>query len=152
MVRFSSLARGTPYKLVLVVRTDLGMRGGKIAAQVAHAAVGTVLDLQEAASAAGRRRSPTGDEASSPAAIRAANSVAALQRWLAQGQAKVVLQIGSQAAMHTLERRAREAGLPTHIVSDAGRTQVAAGSETVLAVGPAPIQLVDAITGHLKLL
>jgi PTH2 family peptidyl-tRNA hydrolase len=71
---------------------------------------------------------------------------------LHQGQAKVVLQVRDQAEMHELERRARAQGVSTHIVADAGRTQVASGSETVLAVGPAPVHIVDAITGHLKLL
>lgn len=35
---------------------------------------------------------------------------------------------------------------------DAGRTQIAAGSRTVLAIGPAPVRELDSITGHLKLL
>jgi PTH2 family peptidyl-tRNA hydrolase len=150
---FSSLPAGTAYKLVLVVRTDLHMRQGKIAAQVAHAAVGTVLDLQENAQAASREMlSPAAAASASPAAIRRANSLIALHQWLEQGQAKVVLQVGSLAEMHALAARAKAAGVATHIVADAGRTQIAAGSETVLAVGPAPIAVVDAITGHLKLL
>ena len=51
-----------------------------------------------------------------------------------------------------LAEKALAAGLPAYIVCDAGRTQIAAGSQTVLAVGPAPKSVVDAITGHLKLL
>ena len=37
-------------------------------------------------------------------------------------------------------------------VEDAGRTQIAAGSQTVLAIGPAPVKIIDQITSHLKLL
>eukprot|EP00983_Pelagomonas_calceolata_P123406 1161001-Pelagomonas_calceolata.AAC.4 len=51
-----------------------------------------------------------------------------------------------------LAEKATAAGLPAYIVCDAGRTQIAAGSQTVLAVGPAPKSAVDAVTGHLKLL
>ncbi|KAJ9508908.1 hypothetical protein QJQ45_028225, partial [Haematococcus lacustris] len=51
-----------------------------------------------------------------------------------------------------LERKASDAGLPTYIVHDAGRTQIPAGSQTVLAIGPAPKSTIDGITGHLRLL
>jgi hypothetical protein len=51
-----------------------------------------------------------------------------------------------------LAQKAKSAGLPLYIVHDAGRTQVAAGSQTVLAVGPGPASLVDSVTGHLSLL
>ena len=68
-----------------------------------------------------------------------------------------------------LERRAVELGLPTHRVRDAGRTQVEAGTSTVLAVAGiayrynsrrclglimvliGPEHLVDQVTGKLDL-
>ncbi|GAB4821988.1 hypothetical protein N2152v2_009034 [Parachlorella kessleri] len=64
-----------------------------------------------------------------------------LRQWETCGQAK-----------RALAAAAREAGLPTYLVQDAGRTQVAAGSRTVLAIGPAARSQIDRITGHLKLL
>ena len=51
-----------------------------------------------------------------------------------------------------LAAKASSLGMPTYIVCDAGRTQIAAGSQTVLAIGPAPKSLVDQVTGHLRLL
>lgn len=51
-----------------------------------------------------------------------------------------------------LEKKAKAAGIGTYIVFDAGRTQIPAGSQTVLAIGPAPKSQIDQITGHLKLL
>ncbi len=51
-----------------------------------------------------------------------------------------------------LEQKATALGLNTYIVHDAGRTQIPAGSQTVLAIGPAPKSLIDQVTGHLKLL
>lgn len=47
---------------------------------------------------------------------------------------------------------AQQADLPWYVVADAGRTQIAAGSKTVLAIGPAPKSAIDAITGDLNLL
>lgn len=51
-----------------------------------------------------------------------------------------------------LRARARALGIPAEVIADAGRTQIASGSRTVLGVGPAPRSAVDAVTGHLKLL
>ena len=48
--------------------------------------------------------------------------------------------------------QAEAAGLPTYVVQDAGRTEVAAGSCTVLAIGPGAKDKVDTVTGELKLL
>ena len=54
--------------------------------------------------------------------------------------------------MIALEKDAKKKGLITSTVFDAGRTQIAAGSRTVLAIGPDPIGEIDAVTGGLKLL
>ncbi|GAQ84675.1 Peptidyl-tRNA hydrolase II (PTH2) family protein [Klebsormidium nitens] len=118
---------GQEMKMVLVVRQDLKMGGGKIAAQCSHAAVGTYHDLQR-------------------------QNRALLSKWEACGQPKIVVLCKDMREMGQLEGKASRAGLPTHVITDAGRTQVAAGSKTVLAVGPGPKSVVDAVTGHLKLM
>ena len=68
-----------------------------------------------------------------------------------------------------VSRSAKGVGLNTHIVRDAGRTQIAPGSHTVLCIGPGgcgwgtrdhlfintfigPSDIIDQVTGHLKLL
>lgn len=51
-----------------------------------------------------------------------------------------------------LAKQALARGLPAYIVHDAGRTQIAAGSQTVLAIGPGPKSVVDQVTGRLSLL
>ena len=116
-----------PCKMVLCVRQDLKMRGGKIAAQCVHAALGAYRDAQE--------RNPE-----------------FLRRWERRGEAVVCVKIDSEAQMTALQVTAETAVLPNYIVADAGRTQVAAGSQTVLAIGPGPISLLDSLTGALKLL
>jgi peptidyl-tRNA hydrolase, PTH2 family len=111
-------------KLALVVRSDLGMGRGKIAAQAAHAAVGAVLGSGQADLAA----------------------------WLAEGQPKVVLKVATGEHLLDLARRARAGGLEVEVVHDAGRTQIAAGTPTCCAIGPADDGRVDEVTGELSLL
>ena len=77
---------------------------------------------------------------------------AALDQWLNAAQPKVVLRVETVEELEALEAAARGARLPTHMVVDAGRTQVAPNSKTVLAIGPAPVELLGKVTGELKLL
>jgi PTH2 family peptidyl-tRNA hydrolase len=62
------------------------------------------------------------------------------------------VQVKSQQELLDLMAKARSLGLTAEVIQDAGRTQIEAGSMTVLGVGPAPKSLVDQITGGLKLL
>ena len=48
-------------------------------------------------------------------------------------------------------KKARLAGIVAESIRDAGRTQVASGTKTVGAIGPAPASLIDMVTGQLKL-
>jgi peptidyl-tRNA hydrolase, PTH2 family len=112
-------------KLVLVVRADLGMGRGKIAAQAAHGAVAAAL-----------------------AGIGTPDFAA----WLRDGQPKVVLRAGSEAELDSIASHAVAAGLPVQVIRDAGRTQVAEGTPTCCAIGPAVDAVIDAVTGELSLL
>ncbi|PIN23511.1 peptidyl-tRNA hydrolase [Handroanthus impetiginosus] len=114
------------FKMVLVVRNDLKMGKGKIAAQCSHATLGLYKKIV--------KRAPK-----------------SLSRWEMCGQVKVVVKIESEDDMLVLQERAKSLNLPTHITIDAGRTQIAPNSRTVMAIlGPA--DLVDDVTGGLKLL
>ncbi|GAB1861444.1 peptidyl-tRNA hydrolase [Camponotus japonicus] len=113
------------YKLILVIRTDLKMGKGKVAAQCSHAAV--------AAYKAARKH---------PKILKA---------WEESGQAKITLKVDSEAALVEIAKQAKAVGLLSNIVHDAGHTQIPAGSKTVCGVGPGPAKLIDQVTGHLKL-
>jgi PTH2 family peptidyl-tRNA hydrolase len=76
----------------------------------------------------------------------------ALRWWERLGQAKIAVKVDNDEHMHTIERVAQSEGLVTCIIRDAGHTQIAPGSKTVLAIGPAPDHVLKAITGKLKLL
>ncbi|KAF9154254.1 hypothetical protein BG015_001437 [Linnemannia schmuckeri] len=114
------------YKMVLVIRTDLNMGKGKAAAQCCHATLANYKELS--------KKSPK-----------------TLTRWEYFGQAKVTLKVDNEEDMLMLQAQAMSIGLAAHSIRDAGRTQIAAGSRTVLAIGPGPISVVNSITGKLKL-
>lgn len=114
-------------KMICVVRTDLKMSSGKIAAQCVHAALGATRKVE--------RLNPN-----------------LLSVWVNSGEKVVCLQVDSRHTLEELHQTALAATLPTYIVYDAGRTEVEAGSATVLSIGPASVDLINAITGHLKLL
>ncbi|RHX96961.1 hypothetical protein DYB28_009041 [Aphanomyces astaci] len=116
-----------PHKMVLVVRNDLKMGKGKVAAQCGHATLGAYKRAV--------KRTPH-----------------AIECWETLGQAKVALKVESEEEMLELAGRAKELGLVHYIVVDAGRTQIAPDSKTVLAVGPASIGAIDKLTKHLKLM
>ncbi|CAL5408085.1 unnamed protein product [Camellia sinensis] len=144
------------FKMVLVVRNDLKMGKGKIAAQCSHATLGLYKKLLH--------RAPK-----------------ALNRWEMCGQVKVVVKIESEEDLLVLQEKAKSLNIPTHVTIDAGRTQIAptsslcegiqknkpsrkeqeqergmphafkCDSRTVMAIiGPA--EMVDDVTGGLKLL
>ena len=51
-------------------------------------------------------------------------------------QAKIAVKAQSTAEILELQARARQLDLCAQVISDAGRTQIAAGSKTVLGIGP----------------
>ena len=114
-------------KQVIAVRRDITMGRGKLAAQVAHAAV----------SAAEKARSTRQDW---------------FNTWFTTGQAKVVVKVGSLENLIELESHARTIGLPTVSVKDMGLTQIPPGTITCIGIGPGPTEFIDKVTRHLKLL
>lgn len=115
------------YKQAIVVREDLDMSPGKLAAQVAHGAVSAAEKT--------RRENPEW-----------------FKGWLKEGQKKVVLAAGDERELRELWEEATKSGLPCELIEDAGLTELPPGTVTVLGIGPAPSEKIDAITGKLPLL
>eukprot|EP01135_Chromosphaera_perkinsii_P003299 Nk52_evm74s239 gene=Nk52_evmTU74s239 len=127
MGSYSSSLIGEDHKMVIAVRTDLKMGKGKIAAQCCHGAVAAYKSVHK-------------------------NDPDRLKAWEWGGQPKVVVKVPNETVLDEITKTAASLGVPAHAIRDAGRTQIAAGSKTVVAVGPAPIDLVDQVTGGLSLM
>jgi len=116
----------TNVKQVIVVRTDLDMGKGKIAAQVGHACV---LGAEH---------------------VRKSNPEWFSEWW--EGQEKIVLKVSSLKELERVKQDAIELGVPWSEVTDAGHTQIVPGTVTCISLGPAPEEKIDKITGDLKLM
>jgi PTH2 family peptidyl-tRNA hydrolase len=111
-------------KVVVVVRYDLGMSPGKLAAQVGHA----IHSL-----------SREGDED-------------LLEAWDDEDSCSkiVVLGVDNEELLDSVCDCAEEYGIDVFPIEDAGRTEVSPGSFTVAAFGPCYEPILDLVTGHLR--
>jgi len=115
------------YKQVIVVRSDLKMSRGKIAAQAAHAAV----------SASEKARLMNKED---------------WLKWIQEGQKKVVVKVKSLEELLKIKEESEKLGLPTVLIEDKGLTEVPSGTITCLGIGPALSKKIDKVTGNLPLL
>ena len=115
------------YKMVIVTRSDLNLSVGKLSARVAHAAVACALFTKQ-------------------------NKSKWFQKWQSEGAKKAVVKVESLEDMYPLKEKAESLGIATMIISDAGHTEIPAGTKTVLGIGPAPNNLIDQVTGDLPIL
>ena len=74
----------------------------------------------------------------------------AVRDWLRIGQMKITVKCPTVSELLELKDRCSAAGLNTYLIRDAGHTEIEPGSQTVLAVGPAPASAMDPLTRHLK--
>jgi len=111
------------YKQAIIVRADLKMGKGKIAAQASHASLATMQKADKK--------------------IR--------EEWQQQGMKKVVLKVHGKKELLELFEKAKKT-LPTALIKDAGHTQVKPGEPTCIAIGPAEESKIDEFTKELKLL
>jgi APA family basic amino acid/polyamine antiporter len=120
-------------KMVLVVRNDLNMRKGKVGAQTGHAVQEALLDRS------GDRPRLKDD----PAIIE----------WLATDFRKITVRVDSEEELLAIYRRAVELGINAALIQDRGDTEFhGVPTYTVVALGPAAPEVLDPLTGQLKLL
>src|SRR5688500_19680198 len=110
-----------------IVRKDLKMGSGKLAAQVAHAAI--------------------------LASERARNkNVEWFKEWFNLGQPKIILKVNSLKELETIHKLGQFNNLATAIVIDEGLTQLDAGTATCVGIGPAHRYLIDKFTVSILLI
>ena len=112
------------YKQVILVRKDLKMSKGKMSAQAAHASVDAVLKSDKAK----------------------------VKAWQDEGMKKIVLKVKSKEEVYRYNQEAKDAGLKTAVITDAGHTVVEPGTVTCCAIGPDDEDKIDDITGELSIL
>ena len=112
-------------KQVIVFRSDLKLSKGKLAIQVAHAAV-----------SASKRAEKNNDW---------------LKEWEFEGQKKVLVKVKTKEELIELKESAKQKKLPYFLVKDAGLTEIPPNTITCLGIGPAPEEKIDEITGNLPL-
>ena len=128
------------FKQVIVVRKDLKMRKGKLAAQVAHASMGVLLQHSEL----GLR--PDEDDFDPPFIP------AVFREWLNGLHTKVVVGCADRQELFSIYNKANDLGVYCYIVLDAGKTEFKEPTYTCVAIGPDDPETINELTGHLKLL
>ena len=112
-------------KQILVIRKDLKMRRGKEIAQGAHASLLATLNYREHKY---------------------------VQEWLQGTFTKITVTVDSEAELLALADKAIYAGIPYGLIKDAGKTEFhGVETYTTVAIGPAPNEILEPITGNLRL-
>lgn len=112
-------------KMVFIINQELKMGTGKKCAQVGHCTLGLYKKSIK-------------------------NEEELINSWENTGCKKIVLKIKTESQMNKIQDNANKFNLTTHIVTDAGKTQVAAGSKTVLGIF-GESKYINQFVSHLKL-
>lgn len=116
-------------KQVLVIRKDLKMRKGKMIAQGAHACLSAIIDT-----------------------ATKGKYDKWVQDWHENGMTKIAVSVDSEEELIEIYQAARTK-MPSSLITDRGTTEFhGEPTKTAVAIGPAPADMVDKITGDLKLL
>lgn len=130
-------------KQILIVRKDLNMRKGKIAAQCAHASLAVLLN----GSAFSQNQ-----ENKKLVDVKLVIDEAT-KEWLDRSFAKICLYVNSEHELCELKHAADQAGIKNYLIVDSGKTEFhGVQTKTVLAIGPDFSEKIDKLTGNLPLL
>jgi peptidyl-tRNA hydrolase, PTH2 family len=131
-------------KQVIIFRRDLNMRKGKIAAQVAHASMKVFFDRGKIIDAGGWYEGTWRDQLPT---LRVPLTLE-MREWVEGLFTKIVLTVDSEDDLLRALILAQEAGLPTALITDAGKTEFhGVPTHTCIAIGPAQAEEIDKITG-----
>ena len=112
-----------PYKQVILVRQDLKLPKGKLAAQCSHASVNCIFKTNKEL----------------------------LERWKTEGAKKIILKVKDKEELLKYKKQAEKNKLKTALIKDAGKTVLEPGTITCLGIGPDREEKIDEITGKLKM-
>ena len=112
-----------PYKQVILVREDLKLPKGKLAAQSSHASVDATLKSDKKI----------------------------VELWRKEGGKKIVLKVKDEKELLKYKQLAEDFGLKTALITDAGHTVLEPGTITCLGIGPDEEEKIDKVSGKLKM-
>lgn len=137
-------------KQVIVMRTDLGMRKGKMCAQAAHASMKVFFDnFRRLRLLKGEFNGKTFDGG----VMYHVSLPAELCEWVDGLFTKIVVGIDSEEKLKALHTEVLLAGLPCALIEDAGLTEFhGVTTPTCIAIGPAKSEDIDPFTKDLKLI
>ena len=125
--------------MLALIRKDLKMRKGKMVAQGAHASMKAILDEGYQ------------DYSVPNGIIIPIDEV--LRDWLLGIFTKVCVSVNSEEELLNIYQQAKDQGMICSLIQDVGKTEFkGVPTYTAVAVGPAEVELVNSITGDLKLL
>lgn len=113
-----------PYKQVILVREDLKLPKGKMAAQVSHASVDSTLKSDKKI----------------------------VELWRKEGGKKIVLKVKDEKELFKYKQMAEDNSLKTALIIDAGHTVLEPGTKTCLGIGPDEEGKINKVTGKLKMM
>ena len=126
-----------PVKQLIIIRKDLGMNKGKLAAQAAHASMSSLLHSFKA------------DEFGMELTYEDYHDV---EQWLNGSFAKIALAVNSEEELEACYKLAKENDLLASYIVDNGTTVFnGVPTPTCVGVGPAQSAVLDSLFSHLKL-
>lgn len=132
-------------KQVLVMRSDLKCRKGKLVAQGAHASIAWLTNRLKDD---GNYKYRDGKRETTLSGKFTQEEI----EWMTGPFTKVTVRVDSEEELLELKRKADERGVLNVLITDAGKTEFGGvPTNTYLAVGPADADEVDIITGELEL-
>ena len=135
-------------KMMIVMRRDLKMRKGKIAAQAGHACIDAVLRALQ-------KEDRMNDLVMSADGMTLNNSdkpTSPLVEWFNNGCTKVCVYVDSEDDLLGIAGKAEERGIIASVITDWGLTEFhGEHTKTCLALEPLPSEVADELTGTLPL-
>ena len=111
-------------KQVIIMRGDLSISKGKIAAQACHASLGSYKRADEKI----------------------------IKKWEREGGKKVVVKVNDLKKLFEVYELIKATDISYYMVQDAGHTELPESTITCLGIGPDEDEKIDKITGEFKLL
>jgi len=140
-------------KQVIVMRTDLQMRKGKMIAQGAHASLKVFLDRANFSISGEEPRLVGGFKLGGyrycEMNIRLYEE---MELWIRGKFTKICVRVDSEVELLRVYNKSLALNLPSALIKDAGLTEFKEPTLTCCAIGPASSEEIDKVTGDLKLL